>query len=421
MLENFETYFGLKSGGADLLGGVKSLSAKSLESLKSKIEQCHGRIFFLGNGGSYDNARWLAQLCRQLGKKAKAPGMEEDYILTLKSKGYDEIFLEGLRFDELCSHDFVVGISGSGNSKNVINALEYAKGRGVGVFALGGRDGGEMLKTVGKENCLIAASQSMEAIEDLHNFIFVIIAESIRLGKCVDLIKGELLTNIRSFLSQKNLQKLLFMVSNMITTIENEGRTFVLGLGIGSNHFRADMGRGATNALPIRGLSCPEVFTMNSLQATANDDGTDFLIVDGLVKYKPGPKDFAILCDISQPAVKTSEDFLSSRKVPYSVIGKGGVDTQMFKKEYYECVVTMVGHVCSYVIRRELLKRFEIKPLVQKFEFRKSQKKLSDKETAKFEEELKEEGKLSSTEAVTFCYGQAFAVQLNSEFEREYY
>ena len=421
MLNFFEEYFGLKEDGVDLLRSLRSLPSNRLEVFKERFLSCKGRIFFLGNGGSYDNARWMAQISRQQGFKAKAPGIEEDYILTIDSKGYSEIFLEGLKFDELSKNDLVVGISGSGNSLNVVKAFDYAREVGADVFALGGRDGGLMLESIGGQNCLIVDNECMEAIEDLHNLIFLIVIDSLRQKLKIQDTKELYLSLTKAFLSHSNLHQISNMAVEMIRTIRNGGRTFILGLGIGANHFRADMGRGATNALPIRGLSCPEVFTMNSLQATANDDGTDFLIVDGLVKYNPKSTDFAILCDPGYDSVFLCEELLVTRKVPFIKIGQGGIQTQMFKAEYFDLAVTLIGHSCGYSIRRHLLNEFEVEPLLNDLNFKNSQKKLSDKETVSLELKLLEEGVISESESITFCYGQAFKVKSKNEYQREFY
>ena len=79
--------------------------------------------------------------------------------------GYEEVFRFQLR-GNLEPNDVLVAISGSGNSKNVINAVEYAKSQGCKVIGITGYTGGKL-----KELCdisLHAPVMSMQVTEDIH-------------------------------------------------------------------------------------------------------------------------------------------------------------------------------------------------------------------------------------------------------------
>lgn len=416
-----EKYFGNRNGGVNLLKTLNALDLGQLNALKGKIKTCLGRVFFLGNGGSYDNARWMAQVLRQNGIMAKTPGEEEDYILTIKSKNYSDVFVEALKLDGLSEKDLVIGISGSGNSQNVLIALEYAQIMRAPVFALGGRDGGAVLKMLGEGSCIIVKNQCMEAIEDIHNFSLAIIIESLKSDETLSVVKERFIRNLGSFFLPINFEILSMMTAQMLRTINCTGRVFILGFGIGANHFRADMGRGATNALPIRGLHCPEVFTMNSLQATANDDGTDFLLVDGLVKFNPDKDDFAIICQRGHKALELCEDHLKNSQVPLVEIGGSGITIDCFSEQCFDMIVAMIGHACGQVIRTYLGRQFKVKPLMGEVELRGNQKKMSMLETLDLERELKRNGTIKKSDAITFCYGKAFAVSSKEEYQREFY
>ena len=418
----FRKYFGIEEGGVDLLSSIMRLPQNSLDTLSRKISNCKGRIFFMGNGGSYDNARWMAQICRENNIPAKVPGMEEDYIITLNRKGYESIFAEGLKADSLNAADLVVGLSGSGNSQNILMGFELARSLGAEVFALGGRDGGKMLKLIGSENCLIAQNSCMEAIEDLHNFAFqAALASSLKKISTVEL-RDQFFAAVNSFCSEENIQSMSDMAEGMIKTALNGGRTFILGTGIGANHFRADMGRGATNALPIRGVSAPEVFTMNSLQATANDDGTDFILADGLVKYMPSEKDFAVLCPMpgQERCFEICEDILAERGADFIYLGEKEIFCEAFDNNR-DLLIAMAGHACGKVINEYLNTLFEVRSINCSVSFKVGQKKLSSKETLELESRLKNERVIHEKEMITFCYGNVFAVSSEVEFVREYY
>ena len=60
----------------------------------------------------------------------------------------------------------VIGISVSGNSMNVVNALELAKSRGATTLAFTGFDGGKVKDTA--HLCIVVPNNSMEQVEDIH-------------------------------------------------------------------------------------------------------------------------------------------------------------------------------------------------------------------------------------------------------------
>src|SRR5215210_3259625 len=92
------------------------------------------RIFFIGNGGSASTAsHWVNDLTRWRDRPFRAMSLTDNVaVLTAYGNdfGYDMVFkmqLETL----LSSGDMVVAISASGNSPNVVNALEYANDLGA--------------------------------------------------------------------------------------------------------------------------------------------------------------------------------------------------------------------------------------------------------------------------------------------------
>lgn len=110
------------------------------------------RIFFLGNGGSAATASHFANDIaigtRAAEKPFRAVSLTDNVaIMTAiaNDDGYENIFVLQLQ-TQLAAGDVVVAISASGNSPNVVNALEYAKSKGAGTVALTGFDGGKIAK-----------------------------------------------------------------------------------------------------------------------------------------------------------------------------------------------------------------------------------------------------------------------------------
>ena len=83
---------------------------------------------------------------------------------------YDDIFVEQLK-NFLREGDLVIGISGSGNSLNVVKALEYARGKGAKTVAICGYAGGKIKEIA--DLSVHAEVQDMEVSEDIHNLVMV--------------------------------------------------------------------------------------------------------------------------------------------------------------------------------------------------------------------------------------------------------
>jgi D-sedoheptulose 7-phosphate isomerase len=73
----------------------------------------------------------------------------------------------------LSSNDLVIGISGSGNSKNVVNAIEYANEQGATTVAMSGFKGGKISQIATID--VHAPVMDMEVTEDVHMVIFNIV------------------------------------------------------------------------------------------------------------------------------------------------------------------------------------------------------------------------------------------------------
>jgi D-sedoheptulose 7-phosphate isomerase len=65
--------------------------------------------------------------------------------------------------------DVVIGISGSGKSENVLQALSYAKENGAETIGLTGFDGGKLARIV--DIPLVARSNDMQKVEDIHMIV----------------------------------------------------------------------------------------------------------------------------------------------------------------------------------------------------------------------------------------------------------
>lgn len=131
------------------------------------------QIFIMGNGGSASTA---SHFCCDFNKGSSygfakrfkficlndnVPGM----MAYANDVSYDEIFVEQLK-NFFNKGDYVIGISGSGNSKNVVKAIEYANANGGITIGLTGFNGGKL-----KQICQHSVNMNiddMQISEDLH-------------------------------------------------------------------------------------------------------------------------------------------------------------------------------------------------------------------------------------------------------------
>jgi D-sedoheptulose 7-phosphate isomerase len=105
------------------------------------------RIFFLGNGGSAATAsHWVNDLTRWRGRPFRALSLTENVALltaVANDFGYEHVFRQQLE-TLMGAGDMVVAISASGNSVNVVEAIDYANAHGGVTVGLTGFDGGRL-------------------------------------------------------------------------------------------------------------------------------------------------------------------------------------------------------------------------------------------------------------------------------------
>jgi D-sedoheptulose 7-phosphate isomerase len=155
------------------------LTRAALEIVKSL--RAGGKVLFFGNGGSAADAQHLAAefTGRYLKERRALPalalhGNSSAVTAIGNDYGFDLVFarqMEALGKEG----DIAVGISTSGNSRNVLRALEVAKSKGIFTVALTGASGGLMKKIA---NCtLCIPSEETPRIQECHILTGHIICE----------------------------------------------------------------------------------------------------------------------------------------------------------------------------------------------------------------------------------------------------
>ena len=162
---------------------LDALDAKALESLVDAFHSTYekgGNIYTMGNGGSGASAShaagdFLKGASYGLDKRFKMICLNDNLpsmMAIANDIGWESIFVEPLK-NFLSPNDLVIGISGSGNSKNVVNAIEYANEQGATTVAMSGFKGGKISQIATID--VHAPVMDMEVTEDVHMVIFNIV------------------------------------------------------------------------------------------------------------------------------------------------------------------------------------------------------------------------------------------------------
>ncbi|MBV8228931.1 MAG: SIS domain-containing protein, partial [Planctomycetaceae bacterium] len=161
---------------------IQRLEMSQIERLSGLIEGAYhaGRfVFICGNGGSGANA---SHLCEDLAKctlrdfenqkRLKVLSLTDNtagIMAWANDEGFDRIFVEQLK--NLASPgDMLLAISGSGNSPNILKAVEWANMNGLTTVGVTGFDGGK-LKPLAHYN-VHAGIDDMGIVESLHQVVF---------------------------------------------------------------------------------------------------------------------------------------------------------------------------------------------------------------------------------------------------------
>jgi D-sedoheptulose 7-phosphate isomerase len=140
-------------------------------------------VFIIGNGGSGCNASHMAE---DLGKSTlREPELKDESKKRLKvlsltdnagwimavgnDVGYDQIFVQQL-MNYGSAGDVLIAISGSGNSPNILAAVDWANRRGLKTYGLTGYSGGKLLKQ--QQDGLYVQLDDMGMVESVHLCVF---------------------------------------------------------------------------------------------------------------------------------------------------------------------------------------------------------------------------------------------------------
>lgn len=161
---------------AEMSGPIAALAQRMRASLAAG-----GKIVWLGNGGSAADSQHLA--AEMVGRfRRERPGLASIALTTDTSiltsvgndYGFEHIFAR--QVEALCAPpDLLVGISTSGNSRNVIAAIEAGRARGLFTVGLLGGDGGRLAQLC--DLSLIVPARDTARIQEAHILIGHLLCE----------------------------------------------------------------------------------------------------------------------------------------------------------------------------------------------------------------------------------------------------
>ncbi len=134
-----------------------------------------GKVLIFGNGGSASDSQHIAaEIVGRFVKERKGlPAIAlttDTSILTAVGNDYGFEFIFSRQVEALClKDDIVIGISTSGNSKNVLRGLEKANAIGGITIGLTGGDGGFIKKI--SNHCITVDSKETARIQEAHILI----------------------------------------------------------------------------------------------------------------------------------------------------------------------------------------------------------------------------------------------------------
>ncbi len=174
-----------------LLGHLDDRVLEQIEREFTRVYNQDATIYIIGNGGSASTA---SHMSADLSKGTSCPPYRRLRVVSLTDNmawfsaiandiGYQEVFTEQLRHI-LRPEDLLVAISASGNSPNVVSAVEFAKRIGTTTISLLGFQGGTLKET--SDIALHLPSNDYGTIEDTHLILNHVLVEFMR-----DMIKNQ--------------------------------------------------------------------------------------------------------------------------------------------------------------------------------------------------------------------------------------
>lgn len=155
---------------SEVISRIDADAIERMAELLRSLRDRHGRLFFLGVGGSAGNCSHAVNDFRKIvGIEAYAPTDNvSELTARTNDEGWETVFVEWLKTSRLSNNDmlFIFSVGGGNLEKNVspnlVRALQHAKAVGAQVVGVVGRDGGFTAKVA--DECVIVPTVNPDTI-----------------------------------------------------------------------------------------------------------------------------------------------------------------------------------------------------------------------------------------------------------------
>lgn len=193
---NTDLFYGAVKGiineYASLIGKLNTLAYDIAQgaTLVTEVLTRGGKVLICGNGGSAADAQHIAGelVGRFLKERRPLPALALNANTSIVTAigndyGFEEVFARQVAAMG-CLGDVLVAISTSGNSSNILRAVEVARAKGMKVIGMTGTSGGKLKPLC--DLCLCVPSTSTPRIQEMHILIGHIICQLVEEALCSD-------------------------------------------------------------------------------------------------------------------------------------------------------------------------------------------------------------------------------------------
>lgn len=179
----------IKTFSSEIISALQNLPtediAKALDIIQATYER-DGRIYIFGNGGSLALAtHWVSDFNKTVFnhhldahsrrfQAIRLPSTESELTAWANDVGYEMVFAGPLK-NYIQENDTIIAISSSGNSPNIIKAVELAKHYKIPVIGLSGFDGGKLNELADAKILIKTKPGEYEVVESVHGTILHLI------------------------------------------------------------------------------------------------------------------------------------------------------------------------------------------------------------------------------------------------------
>lgn len=236
-VKTFKEYY-QKTLGKALLDVTEERIEPYREMIGKVVHHTGGILYVFGNGGNYAIGRQFEITLRESVKSRRSAVVVRSGIDVYISErdavhyGYENIFRQLLMREQACERDGVLLLSGSGNSTNVLRALEYCKAHTIPTLAFAGFDGGALYKQSRGRLWYVTGIHDQQVSEDIFQGVLYLVGRLIGAQRSAkgnfSAYKKTLLSALQSALDEVTSNRLLEVSNALVGAYMQDASVYVL-------------------------------------------------------------------------------------------------------------------------------------------------------------------------------------------------